>query len=51
MFIKRFEMAYLYEALRQYNGNVSATAKNSEINPRTMWRKIKSYGIESSQFR
>jgi PAS domain S-box-containing protein len=51
MFIKRFEMAYLYEALRQYDGNVSATAKKTEINPRTMWRKIKSYGIESAQFR
>ena len=47
---RRFEKAYLYEALKKNKGNVSTTAKNSGINPRTLWRKIKEYGIKTDQF-
>lgn len=49
--LNRFEKAYLFEALKRYNGNVSLTAKKTEINPRTLFRKIKSYGLNSMQFK
>ena len=43
---KRFEKAYLAEALKRYEGNVSKTAGKTGINPRTLWRKIKEYDLE-----
>jgi len=43
---KRFEKAYIYEALKRYNGNVSRTAQKIGVNPRTLWRKIKAYGFD-----
>ena len=47
---KRFEKTYLSEALKRYEGNVSKTAKETGINPRTLWRKIKKYNLERSRF-
>jgi DNA-binding NtrC family response regulator len=47
---KRFEKIYLIEALRRYEGNVSKTAKETGINPRTLWRKIKKHELERSRF-
>ena len=47
---KRFEKTYLSEALERYEGNVSKTAKETGINPRTLWRKIKIYELERSMF-
>jgi DNA-binding NtrC family response regulator len=43
---KRFEKAYLQEALNRYGGNVTETARMTGINPRTLWRKMKEYAIE-----
>jgi len=43
---KRFEKAYLQEALNRYGGNVSETARMTGINPRTLWRKMKEHAIE-----
>jgi len=43
---KRFEKAYLQEALNRYGGNVSETARMTGINPRTLWRKMKEYAIQ-----
>ncbi|MFZ0612972.1 MAG: sigma-54 dependent transcriptional regulator [Desulfobacterales bacterium] len=43
---KRFERAYLLEALKRYGGNVSETARRTGINPRTLWRKMKDYDID-----
>jgi DNA-binding NtrC family response regulator len=43
---KRFEKAYLQEALKRYGGNVTETARMTGINPRTLWRKMKEYAIE-----
>ena len=48
MVTKRFEKAYLSEALKRYEGNVSKTAKETGINPRTLWRKLKEYELERS---
>jgi DNA-binding NtrC family response regulator len=47
---KQFEKTYLSEALERYEGNVSKTAKETGINPRTLWRKIKKYNLERSRF-
>ena len=47
---KRFEKNYLIEALKRYEGNVSKTAKETGINPRTLWRKIKKHELERSRF-
>jgi len=47
---KQFEKNYLIEALRRYEGNVSKTAKETGINPRTLWRKIKKHELERNSF-
>jgi DNA-binding NtrC family response regulator len=47
---ERFEKNYLIEALIRYEGNVSKTAKETGINPRTLWRKIKKHELERSRF-
>lgn len=46
---KRFEKAYLSEALKRYSGNVTKAAKMTGINPRTMWRKIKELEVDKSE--
>jgi transcriptional regulator with PAS, ATPase and Fis domain len=46
----RFEKAYIFEALKRYNGNVSKTAQETGINPRTLWRKIKAHEFERNMF-
>jgi DNA-binding NtrC family response regulator len=43
---KRFEKAYLQEALGRFGGNVSETARMTGINARTIWRKMKEYEID-----
>ena len=50
MVAKRFERAYLLEALKRYNGNVSKTAVETGINPRTLWRKIKEHELARNRF-
>lgn len=47
---QRFEKAYIFEALKRYNGNVSKTAQETGINPRTLWRKIKTHEFERNMF-
>ncbi len=49
--IKRFEKTYLSHALGRYNGNVSKTAKQTGVNRRTIWRKIKEYGLDGDRFK
>lgn len=49
--VNRFEKAYLFEALKRYNGNVSKAAKETGVNPRTFWRKINSYGLDCARLR
>lgn len=43
---KRFEKAYLSQALKRYDGNVSKAAEMTGISPRTLWRKLKDYKID-----
>jgi len=47
---QRFEKAYLLETLTQCEGNVSKSAQKMDLNPRTLWRKIKEYQIDRSEF-
>lgn len=49
--VSRFEKAYLFEALKRYQGNVSRAAKGMGINQRTLWRKINDYGFDCARFR
>jgi DNA-binding NtrC family response regulator len=49
--VNRFEKAYLFEALKCYNGNVSKAAKETGVNPRTLWRKINAYGLDYARFK
>ncbi len=44
--LERFEKEYFWEALKQNNYNVTATAKKIGLNPRTLWRKINTYGFD-----
>jgi DNA-binding NtrC family response regulator len=47
---KRFEKSYIRAALERYDGNVSRAAKETGINPRTLWRKIKAHELERTKF-
>jgi DNA-binding NtrC family response regulator len=47
---RRFEKTYILAALKRYNGNVSRAAKETGINPRTLWRKIKEHELERTKF-
>jgi DNA-binding NtrC family response regulator len=49
--IAQFEKAYLIEALNKYHGNVTQTAQKTGINPRTLWRKLKEYGLDRAVFK
>jgi len=48
--LKNFEIAYLSEALKKHQGNISKTAQKTGINPRTLWRKLKEYGLDRTNF-
>ncbi len=48
LLVNRFEKAYIHEALNRNQGNVSATAKRTGISSRTLWRKIRAYGLNDS---
>lgn len=49
--IKRFERTYLQQALQNCHGNVTLAARETGINSRTFWRKIKRYKIDCDRFR
>ncbi len=46
---QRFEKAYLLEALKQFDGNVTQAAQQTGITPRTLWRKIKAYKLDRNR--
>jgi DNA-binding NtrC family response regulator len=50
MVLKNFERAYLIEALKRCEGNVSQTAQKTGINPRTLWRKLKEHRLDRMSF-
>lgn len=50
MILRRFEKTYLSDALERHHGNVAETAKGTGINQRTLWRKLKQYGLKRGSF-
>ncbi|MGA2403366.1 MAG: sigma-54 dependent transcriptional regulator [Syntrophobacteraceae bacterium] len=48
--LKNFERAYLIEALKRCEGNVSQTAQKAGVNPRTLWRKLKEHRLDRMSF-
>lgn len=48
--LAQFEKSYLAEAFKRYGGNVSKVAKATNINPRTLWRKVKAYQLDKKHF-
>ena len=48
--LKKFEKTYLIEALKRYQGNISQTAQKTGIHQRTLWRKLKEYGLDRASF-
>lgn len=43
---KRFEVAYIRQALRRHDGAIQATAEALGIDRSSLWRKMDEYGIE-----
>jgi DNA-binding NtrC family response regulator len=50
MVIQKFEREYFLKALEENMGNVSEAARKAGLNPRTFWRKIKSYQYNRTEF-
>lgn len=48
--LEKFEKTYLTEALKRYQGNISQTAQQTGIHQRTLWRKLKEYGLDRTSF-
>ena len=44
--LKEAEKEMILEALEQSNGNKAAAARALGIDPSTLWRKLKKYGIQ-----
>ena len=49
--LKRFEKAYIAEALKKHKGKVGESAEKTGINPRTMWRKMKEYDLDRLKYK
>ncbi|MFQ5864034.1 MAG: sigma-54-dependent transcriptional regulator [bacterium] len=49
--IEAFERKFLIERLRAHKGNVTAAAKEAQIQRQSFQRLMKKYGIDSSEFR
>ena len=48
MTLEAMERFVIADALRRHNGNRAAAARQLGINPSTLFRKLKSLGIEQS---
>ena len=51
MLLRRFEKAYIAEALKKHKGRVGESAEKTGINPRTLWRKMKEYDLDRVKFK
>jgi len=49
--VERFERAYLGNLLRRTVGNIGETARIADIDPRTLYNKMKAYGLRKEDFR
>ena len=46
-----FESTYLSRLLAETNGNVGATATRAGVEPRTLYNKMKLYGLRKEDFK
>jgi DNA-binding NtrC family response regulator len=49
--LRKFEVAYLTRLLRRTHGGVAETAHLAGIDPRTLYNKMKAYGLRKESFR
>jgi DNA-binding NtrC family response regulator len=49
--VERFERMYLEEHLEDTAGNVSETAQRAGIDPRTLYNKMRAYGLRKEDFK
>ncbi|MCB9668150.1 MAG: sigma-54-dependent Fis family transcriptional regulator [Alphaproteobacteria bacterium] len=49
--VEQLERAYLYRQLRRQGGHLARTAEAAGITRRTLYTKMKQYGLEASDFR
>jgi two-component system response regulator AtoC len=49
--VESFERAYLSNLLRQTAGNIARTARLAAIDPRTLYNKMKAYGLRKEEYR
>ena len=49
-FLAEQEEAYLETLLRETRGSLAATADRADVDPRTLRRKLKRYGIDRTRF-
>ncbi len=49
--LQRFEREYLVHALGRTGGNIGETARMAGVDPRTIYNKMKTYGLRKESFR
>jgi len=49
--VERFEKAYLAHLLGETRGSVGETARRAKVNPRTLYEKMRRYGLRKEEFR
>ena len=49
--VEQFERLYLGRVLERYLGNIGETARFAEVNPRTLNRKMRRYGLDKKDYR
>ncbi|OYW12857.1 MAG: hypothetical protein B7Z55_17835, partial [Planctomycetales bacterium 12-60-4] len=49
--VQRFEREYISNLLKQHKGNVKSAATEAEVPRGTLYRLMKSHGLDSDQFR
>lgn len=48
--VEAFEMEYLLLVLEKYHGRLTKVVEHSGFNPRTLYRKMKQYGLDKKDF-
>ena len=49
--VEGFERDYLTRLLQRTSGNIAKTADIAGVNPRTLYNKMKAYGLSKEDFR
>jgi two-component system response regulator AtoC len=49
--VEDFERAYLARVLEQSDGRVGEAARRAEVDPRTLYNKMRQYGLSKEAFR